>query len=68
MKNLVKVTIVDQEVAFQPVDVKLEFTVRSQGELENLRDEFEEGEFADFTTSHSLLLFDILTAIKKLSK
>lgn len=49
---------------FEPITYSLEFTVNSQEELNELKNEFTEGLLDDLYTDYSILMYDILTVFK----
>jgi hypothetical protein len=54
------------EQKFTPIKVNIEFTINSQLELDDIREEFISGEFDEITTQYSSKLYDILYKLKEL--
>ena len=64
-KNNVKMTINDSNT-FKPIKVKLEFTIKTKEQLDNLRLEFSEGIVRDNYSDCSYIFSDIVEKLKEL--
>lgn len=49
---------------FTPIYLYVEVRIDSQKELDDLKEEFVEGEFADFSTSYSVILYRYINKLK----
>jgi len=53
---------------FAPIQVEIKFSIDTQEELDSIKSEFKEGEFAHLTTAYSTILFELLTAVHNSTK
>jgi len=60
----VKITTNKNRVKFNPIKVNIEFSIDSSTELRELKNEFEEGVLQEFTTSYSVMLYDIFDELR----
>lgn len=63
----IKIEVKDSN-EFKPIDIHLTLTLKAKEELQDILKEFEEGEFENFTTQYSGVLYEALSALYETCK
>lgn len=66
MSNLRVQLSITKTQEFKPINIKLEFSINTQEELDNWKKECEIGVLCDFSTEYSGLLYDVFKQLRKI--